>query len=78
MSPRMISKGVHLAGVLRVASDIRVRMPPSPALSARITKERYLTETTRISSQKISERKPRMEAGSTPKPNWPERHSRRV
>ncbi|MNC67759.1 hypothetical protein D3C75_1182910 [compost metagenome] len=74
----MISTGASLSGLLRVASDIRVRMPPSPALSARITKERYLTETTRISSQKMSERKPRMEAGSTPNLNWPDRHSRRV
>ena len=65
----MISSGVQRVEALRVASDIRVRMPPSPALSARITKERYLTDTTRISSQKISERKPRMEAGSTPNPN---------
>ena len=34
-------------------------MPPSPSLLARMTNVRYLTVTTRMSAQKISDRTPR-------------------
>ncbi|GKX57318.1 hypothetical protein SOASR030_34300 [Leminorella grimontii] len=50
------------------ASDIRVKIPPSPELSALITKQRYLIETTNINIQKISERNPKMTFGSTLNP----------
>ncbi len=56
ISPIITSIDVVRADVLRPASDINVRIPPSPALSARITKVRYLMETTKISSQKISDK----------------------
>ncbi|STW66384.1 Uncharacterised protein [Klebsiella michiganensis] len=60
---------VARAEVFRPASDINVRIPPSPALSARITKVMYLSETVRINSQKMSDRKPKTASRSTPKPN---------
>ena len=48
-----------VAGASRGAtSDISARMPPSPRLSARMTKTRYLIEMTMISDQKISESTP--------------------
>ena len=47
-------------GVTRAVSAM---MPPSPLLSARITKRRYLTEMTMIRLQKMSESTPRMFSG---------------
>ena len=44
-------------------SAISARMPPSPRLSARMTKTRYLSEMTMISDQKISESTPRTFSG---------------
>src|SRR5687767_13531139 len=38
-----------------VTSAVRAIIPPSPQLSARITKARYLTEMTMTSAQKISD-----------------------
>ncbi len=42
----------------RCANAISARMPPSPRLSARITRSTYLIVTIRISDQKIRERQP--------------------
>ena len=42
---------------------VRAMIPPSPLLSARMTKPRYLTEMTRIRDQKISDRMPSTLAG---------------
>ena len=39
--------------------DIRARIPPSPSLSARMTKRQYFTETVMISVQMIREKIPR-------------------
>ena len=41
-------------------------VPPSPWLSARVTKKRYFTLTTRMSDQKISDRIPRMPSVRSP------------
>ena len=41
-----------------VTSDISARMPPSPLLSARITKTQYLTETVMMSVQTTSDSSP--------------------
>ena len=60
---------VARAEVFRPASDINVRIPPSPALSAHITKVMYLSDTVKINSQKMSDRKPKTASRSTPKPN---------
>jgi hypothetical protein len=51
-----------------VTSAVRAIIPPSPQLSARITKARYLIEMTRISAQKISDSSPSTLAavGATP------------
>jgi hypothetical protein len=43
---------------LPVARADRARMPPSPSLSARITRPRYLVLITMISDQNITERRP--------------------
>ena len=43
-------------------------MPPSPWLSARMTKTRYLTETTMTSDQKISDSTPSTFSRSTATP----------
>ena len=63
------------AGEMRA---IRAMIPPSPWLSARITKTRYLRTTTRASDQKISDSTPRTLAtvGSAPCPGA--KHSRMV
>ena len=50
----------------RWARAIRARMPPSPRLSARMTSMTYLTVTTRINDQKISERTPSTSHEVTP------------
>ena len=52
----------------RATSANSARMPPSPSLSARMTKSRYLTETTSMSDQKTSDRTPRTlsASGATP------------
>ena len=47
----------------RATSAISASTPPSPSLSARMTKSRYLTETTSVSDQKTSDRMPKMFAG---------------
>jgi hypothetical protein len=54
------------------------KIPPSPFLSARRTKVRYLIATTTTSDQKISERMPRIApgVGATPRPGV--RHSCKV
>jgi hypothetical protein len=45
--------------ILRLIRAKRAMMPPSPSLSARITKVRYFTTTTRDSAQMNRERMPR-------------------
>ena len=52
--------------VWRWARAIRARMPPSPLLSARITRATYFTVTVRISDQKISDRMPSTSVRVTP------------
>ena len=47
--------------------DIRARMPPSPRLSARITKRQYFTEMVTISVQTMSDRI----ASALPGVKWP-------
>ena len=47
------------------ARAVSATMPPSPRLSARVTKTTYLSETTTISAQKNSDRLPRMPASLT-------------
>jgi hypothetical protein len=49
----------------RSASVINTMMPPSPELSARMTKVAYLSETMMISTQKNIDRLPRMFASLT-------------
>ena len=51
------------------------RMPPSPRLSARMTIDRYLKVTTKLSDQKISERMPMTFSRVTGKPCGPVKHS---
>jgi hypothetical protein len=55
----------------RWASAISAMMPPSPLLSARRMKVAYLTETTRISDQKISDSTPSTFSRPTATPCWP-------
>ena len=50
-------------------------MPPSPWLSARITKERYLTTTTSVSDQNTSEMIPNTLAAVGPTPCGCAKHS---
>ncbi len=55
----------------RCASAISARIPPSPLLSARITRMTYLTVTMMISAQKISDSTPRISNSATPVAvNW--------
>ena len=54
--------------VLRWASAMRARMPPSPLLSARMTRATYLIVTTSTSDQKISDSTPSVSARVTPAP----------
>ena len=44
------------------------RMPPSPRLSARMTKVGYLTDTTSVSAQTMSETTPKTSSGPAPCP----------
>ena len=46
------------ARMCRGASANRAKMPPSPRLSARMMKTRYLTKTTSVNAQKIKDRMP--------------------
>ena len=46
------------AGRRRCTSAVRARMPPSPWLSARMTKAMYLTDTISVIAQKTSETTP--------------------
>src|SRR3569833_413318 len=46
--------------VRRVIKASNARLPPSPRLSARIMNSVYITATTSLSAQKISERIPRI------------------
>ena len=57
---------------------VSARMPPSPSLSARNTKRRYLTDTTITSAQKISDRTPSTLVGSTASPYPRRKLSRRA
>ena len=45
-------------------------MPPSPRLSARMTKLTYLIETARMSAQRMSEMTPNTSARSSGTPGW--------
>ena len=55
----------------RFGSSARsARMPPSPRLSARMTKLTYFTETARMSAQRMSEMTPKMSARSSGTPGW--------
>jgi hypothetical protein len=55
----------------RCANAINAMMPPSPLLSARITKVTYFSDTTISSDQKISESTPRTAAGAGAMPCIP-------
>ena len=57
------------------ASARRARMPPSPRLSARITIDRYLNVTTKLSDQTISDRMPSTFCSFTGNPWVPKKHS---
>ena len=59
-------------------SASRARIPPSPWLSARMMNARYLTVTTIINDQKMSERTPRTSALALPEPCSPLTHWLRV
>ena len=50
-------------------------MPPSPRLSARMMKVRYLNETTKLSDQKMSDRTPRTLSAVGCSPYSGEKHS---
>ena len=52
------SSALIAAAVGRATSAINASTPPSPSLSARMTKIRYLTETTSVIDQKISDSTP--------------------
>ena len=52
-------------------SDIRARIPPSPWLSARMTKKQYFSEIVISRVQKISERTPSAVAPDAPVPTDP-------
>ena len=65
------------AGSDPTTSEVRARMPPSPWLSARSTNTTYLTETTRMSDQRISEHTPITFARSTGI-SWPSNVSRKA
>ncbi len=54
-----------------VTSDISARMPPSPWLSARITKKQYFSDTISSSDQMISDSNPSAAAASTFPPASP-------
>ena len=56
--------------------EVRARMPPSPLLSARITKPTYLIVMTTTSDQKTSESTPRTFASVGATPCAPPKHSR--
>src|SRR5690554_1585685 len=56
-TPRMVIQTGGLVKVLR-ASAISDSVPPSPLLSARVTKNTYLTATVRVSAQTISDSSP--------------------
>ena len=58
------SSAAGLAGRAgRATSAISASTPPSPSLSARMTKSRYFTETTSVIDQKISDSTPKMLSG---------------
>ena len=52
----------------RWASAMSARMPPSPRLSARMTRSTYFTVTIRINDQKISDRMPMISVSVIGKP----------
>ncbi len=52
------SSAVTAAALGRATRAINASTPPSPSLSARMTKIRYLTETTSVIDQKISDSTP--------------------
>ena len=66
------------ASVWRDTRAISASTPPSPPLSARITKTRYLIEMTRISDQTISDSTPNTLSGVGAMPWGPWKHSRRA
>ena len=62
--------GLRLPLPLLSTSENSVRMPPSPSLSARSTKNRYLSDTTSTSAQSTSESRPSTLSGVGGTP-WP-------
>ena len=69
-SPISSRRDVPAPSLPRSARAVSARMPPSPRLSARMTKTTYFTVTTRISAQAISDRKPSTLAGVGVTPTW--------
>ena len=64
------------AGVGRATSAISASTPPSPSLSARMTKARYLTDTTRVMAQNTSDSTPKMLPSTAATPCGSVTHSR--
>ena len=54
----IVTKAAPWATLFRWIRDASAMMPPSPRLCARMMKPAYLTPTTMISAQKISETTP--------------------
>ena len=69
------SRPVPVDGPLGRTSASSARMPPSPRLSARMTMERYLKVTTKLSDQKISDRIAQHVLGGHRKAVGPKKHS---
>ena len=68
-----MSAGVRPAAGPR--SAMRARMPPSPRLSARMMKVRYLSTITTRSDHSTSDRMPSTFAGVGVSPRWGTKHS---
>ena len=63
---------IHTGGLVKVlrASAISDSVPPSPLLSARVTKKTYLTVTVRVSPHTISESRPSTSLALAAWPGW--------